>query len=343
MSKGHKIFIYAVGFLLGSMVVLSFQRNREPREPHPWHAQTAPDGYYPLTVEDALGRSVSFERQPRHFISLAPSVTEILFAMEMGDHLQAVSQWCDYPEQAKLLRDSGGSIGAMDRPDRELLISYRPDLVIGTTLTPPEIFQTIEDGSRIRTLALSHNDIDGVMADIALIGRATGVPGKSLALVTRLRAGIAGIEQQLEAVRSKPQPQVLFLLSIEDDLQPGWSAGEGTWPGDLLVRSHARNAAAALGRSWGQVSFEALLQLNPDIILVRDASSESGRTALRQLIERLPQHAVWGQVEAVRNGRIHILPYGPLNIPGPRLVDAYRSVSAAIWPELAAPQSTSAP
>jgi iron complex transport system substrate-binding protein len=334
MSKWHKVLVYAVGFVLGTLIVLSFQRNREPREPHPWHAQTAPEGYYPLEAEDAYGRSLTFVRQPRHFISLAPSITEILFAMDMGDHLQAVSQWCDYPEQARQLRDAGATIGAMDRPDREAVLALRPDLVLGTTLTPPEVFAALDRPGRTVAMALEHKDVAGVLADIATIGKVTGVPGKALQLLQRLRADMEATELRLQQLDTNEPPAVLLMLSLEDDLQPGWSAGAGTWPHDLIQRAHARNVAADLSSSWGQVSPEALLHLAPEVILIRDASSPAGRAALRDAIDRLANDNIWCHVPAVQNGRVHILPYGPLNIPGPRMAEAFAAVAAAIWPQL---------
>ncbi|MEX0329934.1 MAG: ABC transporter substrate-binding protein [Puniceicoccaceae bacterium] len=331
MTKGQKILTYATGFALGCLILAVIPREREAPKEHPWHAQTALEGSYPIAIEDDLGRTVRLERQPRHFISLAPSITEILFAMEMGDHLMAVTKWCDYPEEARALRDAGAHIGSMDQPNRELIATYRPDLILGTDLTPPEVYGAIENPPKTVAVALAHDSMEDVMEDVRLIGRLTGVPGKALRLIDELEAEQAAVRMGLEPFASASPKQVLFLLSIEESMQPGWAPGENTWVHNLIEESHARNLAAELGKSWGQVSLEGLLSMNPEILLIRDGESAQAQETLRARIAKLPEHPVWRQVEAVKRERVHILPYGPLNIPGPRIMDAYCSVASAVW------------
>lgn len=328
----HKWIAYLIGFALGCVILIGILRNREPRELHPWHAQTAPDGYYPLEVTDAYGRTMTIQRQPRHLISLAPSVTEILFAMDMGDHLVAVSQWCDTPDQARALRDAGAHVGAMDRPDRERMAQYHADLILGTTLTPPEIYPLLENPPRAHAIAFRHETMEEILSDIRTIGRVLGVPGHAVRLLKHLQQQGDAIDKTIRSIRAATDaPSVLFLLSIENDLQPGWAPGAGTWIDDLLSRSGATNAAAKLGKSWGAVSFESLLALDPGVLIVRDAASEAERAQLARDLAALPAHPVWSNVRAVRDNRVHVVPYGPLNIPGPRLMEAYRSVAGAVW------------
>lgn len=329
----RKWIAYLIGFALGCVILVGILRNREPRAPHPWHAQTAPEGTYPLTVTDAYGRAVEIVRQPRFIISLAPSITEILFAMDMGDHLLAVSRWCDYPAEARALRDSGASIGGIDRPDREAIAAYRPDLILGSTLTPPEIFPLLESPPRTRALALRHESVEEILADIRTIGRILGVPGHALRLLQRMQAEAAAVDTAIAALPPPAvPPAVLFLLSIEPDLQPGWVPGKGTWIDDLILRAKARNVAADLGKSWGALSLESLLALNPEILIVRDSQNPAEAAQLRETLAGLAQHPVWRHVTAVHDQRIHIVPHGPLNIPGPRLMQAYAAIAAAIWP-----------
>ncbi|MEX0326102.1 MAG: ABC transporter substrate-binding protein [Puniceicoccaceae bacterium] len=331
MTKGQKILTYATGFALGCLILAIIPREREAPKEHPWHAQTALEGTYPISLQDDLGRTVQLERQPRHFISLAPSITEILFAMEMGDHLMAVTQWCDYPEEARALRDAGAQIGSMDQPNRELIATYRPDLILGTDLTPPEIYAAIENPPNTVAVALAHDSMQDVLDDVRLVGRLTGVPGKALRLVDKLQAEQAAVRSALEPFAMEAPKRVLFLLSIEESMQPGWAPGENTWVHNLIEESRATNLAAELGKSWGQVSLEGLLSMNPEILLIRDGESPQAQEALRGRIARLEEHPVWRQVEAVKTDRVHILPYGPLNIPGPRIMDAYGAVAGAVW------------
>ena len=331
MTRSNKVLAYATGFLLGLLVLSLIPREKEQPRRHPWHAQTAPEGTYPMVLQDDLGRSVRLEKQPRHFISLAPSVTELLFAMDMGDHLMAVTRWCDFPEEARKLRDAGAQVGAMDQPDRELIATYAPDLIIGTDLTPPEVYATLEKPPRTMALVLRQESMEDVIGDIALIGKAAGVPGKAVNLIGRLKAHQASVRERLSPFLGLPERRVLFLLSIEANAMPGWSPGKNTWVNDLLEQSHAVNLAAGMGLSWGEISPEALVSLNPEVVLVRDADTVAGKSLLRERLGELPQHPVWSKVSAVREGRVHILPHGPLNIPGPRIMEAYEAVAGSVW------------
>jgi len=332
MSRGQKVMVYVMGFLLGLLVlaVLPEREGVHARE-HPWHAQTAPDGYYPLTVTDDHGREIAVERQPRHFISLAPSVTELLFAMEMGDHLVAVTQWCDYPEQAKALRDAGASIGNMDTPNREMIAAYRPDIVIGSRHTPPEVYGLLHQPPRTLALAIEHDSLDDLYGDIRTLGTVLGVPGHAVKLLARLREAQAAVDARVAPHRAGEPKRVVLLYGIEDGLIPGWSPGLGTWIGDLIERAHGVNIAAASGSSWGQISLEALAAADPEVILLIDGRDDAERAALREKVARLADHPVWRHVSAVREGRIAILETGPMTIPGPRMTDAYRLIADALW------------
>jgi iron complex transport system substrate-binding protein len=333
-----KILAYLTGFVLGCLILLAIPREKKQPRVHPWHEQTAPLGYYPLEVTDDYGREIVLKKQPRWVISLAPSITEILFALEMGDHLLAVTDWCAFPEEARKLRDAGASVGRMDAPDRERMATYAADLVLGTNLTPPEVYQALESDGRRPALALAHDDYADVREDIKAIGRILGVPGKALRLLQKLDGHKARIEAQIEPFLQQPKPRVLLLLSIEDGQQPGWTPGRSTWIHDLIEASHAINAAADVGNAWGQVSFENLLKMDPEILLIREAESASASSALDGIIHSLGSHPVWSQVSAVRNGRVHRIPNGPLSIPGPRAMQAYESIARAIW----LPESTPA-
>lgn len=331
MKRSEKILTYAVGFALGCVILSMIPRGDPQPKRHPWHEQTALEGTYPMEVMDDAGRAVRFEKQPRHFISLAPSITEILFAMDMGDHLMAVTRYCGYPEEAAALRDAGAQIGNLDKPNQSLIAEYRPDLIIGTEMTPVEVYASLQNPPGTVALSLKHEGMEDILQDIRMIGKVTGVPGKALKLAHELDSERQAVKAMLDAFRDQPRKRVLLLLSIDSDGNPGWAPGQGTWMGDLLTQAHAENLAASRGTGWGQIKLEDLAELDPDVILLRDSSSEAGQAKLRERVATLSTHGSWQDLRAVQTGRIHILPSGPLNIPGPRIMQAYRSVAEAIW------------
>jgi len=333
--RPQKILAYATGFLLGCLILMVVFRGREEanedRGEHPWHAQTAPPGTYPMEHTDDLGRTVELTKQPRWFISLAPSITEILFAMDMGDHVRAVTEWCRYPEEANQLRLDGHHVGSMDRPSLESIASLRPDLVLGTDLTPPEVYRSLHRPPRTVAVAFAHTGMADILDDIGKIGVLTGVPGKALALVQELRARKAEVDELVDPHRKKDRARALFLLSIEEGLRPGWAPGRDSWIDEILTEAHATNLAAEMGTAWGEVSPEALLALNPEVLLIREADTEEATEQLRKRIERLARHPVWKRIPAVREGRVHLVPYGPFSIPGPRVMEAYAAMAEALW------------
>lgn len=329
-----KVFIYLVGVVMGIMLIRLFP-DKEPREPHPWHEQTAPDGTYPLTVTDDYGRSVVLKTQPRWIVSLAPSITETLFAMEMGDHISAVTRWDDYPEQARTLRESGFSVGDIDAPDIERIHTLPVDLVLGSQLTSQQIYEKIAGVRGLPTLAVDAVDLDDFLeADLPLLGNVLGVPGKALRLRLQIQARRDAVAERLDAVRSQPARRTVLLLGIEETLIPGWSAGAETWLGDLIEEAHGQNLSADLGKQWGVFPLESLLAADPEAILIRDGSTPEEAEALRERLAALPEHPIWKHLSAVQNNRIGILPYGPLTIPGPRMIDALEAIAGGIWPEL---------
>lgn len=329
-----KVFIYLTGVVLGILILQVIPREEKTEREHPWHAQTAPEGAYPMTLVDDFGREVTLEEQPRWIVSLAPSTTEMLFAMDMGDHLSGVTKWDSYPEGAQRLLDAGFSIGDLHQPDIERIYTLPADIVIGSKLTPINIYERIQRDPRPVAFALDPASLDDLLEhDLPLLGQLLGVPGKALPLVSELRKRRAAVAEGLEVVRSRPARRALILLSLEDNLAPGWSPGRGTWAGALLEEAHGINIASKLGTEWGEFPLESLLAENPDVIFFKDGETPEAAARLRERLALLLDHPVWKHLQAVQNDRLVILEPGPLSIPGPRMVDALEAIAVGLWPE----------
>ena len=107
--------------------------------------------------------------------------------------------------------------------------------------------------------------------------------------------------------------------------------------GDLIERAHAVNVSASVGSSWGQVSLEALLAVQPDVILIVQGDTPEEQAGLRSRVTQLSEHPVWKHLQAIRENHIAYLPNAPFNIPGPRMIDAYESLVDALWPATSSP------
>lgn len=331
MTGKEKIGVYLLGVLLGLVILSLIPRNGEEGEEHPWHEQTAPEGYYPQSWEDDFGREITLKKQPRYFISLAPNLTEILYAMDMGDHLMAVTRWAEHPEAARALRDEGGNVGDMDKPNRELIASYKPDLIVGSEHTPLDIYEMLHRPPETVAVAFKQSSIDDILDDTRRLGILIGTPGKALKLVEEMTSEKREVERRLEPVKDSPRKRVLYMLGIEEDLMPGWTPGSDSWFGDIIKRCHAENLASQIGSSWGRLSQESLLELDPEVLIIRRGESEEENAILEERVAAMSSHPVWSQLEAVKRDQVKFIPYEPFNIPGPRVIRAYEIMAETIW------------
>lgn len=335
MSMKQRVLIFCVGAFLGMAILLIMPRpDRSERPRHPWHAQTAPEGYYPQSAEDGFGRSIQFTRQPRWMISLAPSVTEILFALDLGDHLMAVTDYCDFPEEARQMQANGRTVGRMDAPDLERIAEYGPDLVLGSTLTDAAFYRRLHNPPRTLALALRHESLESLYADIALVARVVGLPGHGNRLLTEIRERIAASQAQLPL--DQKRRKVLYLLDLPEDLMPGFSPGQGTWVSDLIESCHAENVTSSLAQSWGVPSREALIGLAPDVLILQDGRTDPEKEALRRHIARLPDDPLWRHIPAVREQRIALVDPRLFAIPSPRVPEMIEDLTTAIWGDIIA-------
>ncbi|MDP0498858.1 MAG: ABC transporter substrate-binding protein [Verrucomicrobiota bacterium JB022] len=334
LSKKEKTTVFLIGFALGTaMLTLAYPLIKPDGKEHPWRDQTAAEGSFPYTFTDDLGREITLRRQPRHYISLAPSVTEIVYAMGMGDHIMAVTDFDTYPLEAKELRDRGATVGSLDTPNLELIMGLQSDIVLGSDLTPTTVYEQLQDPPRTVAVAFRHDSYEDVIGDIKQIALALGVPGNGLKLVRELEERHNAVEQRVETVRDQPERRAIVLYGIEDNLLPGVSPGQNTWIGDLLESSHAHNIAGESKSGWGTLGLEGLLAARPEVIVVQDGRTPEEKRVLRERLGQLAAHPVWSQMPAVRNSRVVLVAPDPFSIPGPRMVEAYESLARAIWPE----------
>ena len=321
----RRLIYYLTGVVLGCLILAAvFPRRHRDKPVQPQRYQF--DGYpFPMSWTDAYGRDLTLPAPPWRLISLSPSITEILYAMGVEDRLLANTQWCRFPPQARELL----KIGTLDRPNRELMIHLRPHLVLGTILTPPNIYYQLDE-TGLLSVAFAHKDLDGVLDDVKIIGKLLGVPGAALKVVNEIESRREGVLNALRSQHSTPRRRVLLLYDLKDLS----SAGEGSWPGDMIELCHAVNIASGANSPWPRLSLEGAIAADPEVILLAVAPGERPLRKARTEIAALSEDPVWRQVSAVRNGRVVIIDKDLLAIPGPRMVDALEAMARAIHPEV---------
>jgi iron complex transport system substrate-binding protein len=276
----------------------------------------------PIVLTDGLGRTVTLESPAQRVVSLAPSNTEILFAIGAGSQVVGRDRFSNYPEEALEVTDIGGGWGELDT---ETIVSLDPDLVLAASLTPPEQIQALEDLGLTVFALTNPADLEGMYANLLLVAQLTGHEAEAVDLIETLKARVAAVEEKVATVEDRPL--VFYELDATDPNAP-WTSGPGTFIDTLLTMAGAQNLGADLDDVWVQVSIEELVTKNPDFILLGDATW-GGVTP-----EDVAARAGWDALDAVQNG--HVFPFNDdlVSRPGPRLVDGLEALAELLHPDL---------
>lgn len=271
-------------------------------------------------VKDDTGRNfVVPSPPPERIVSLAPNVTELLFALGLGDRIAGVTRFCDIPPEALAKPKIGGLID----PSFETIQSLRPDIVFAFRGNPLRAIERLRGlGFPVFVLDIGRT-IDAVFPMVAKVGAATGRETEAAALNARLRAGYRKVETALASVRTTPG---VFLILHGQGL---WTCGRDAFLDDLITRAGGRNVAAARARSWTFYQREQLLSDDPDVILVLAKTVADFRRAEAWLAgeSRL------GGLKAVRTRRVYHLDENAASRFGPRLIDVLAQAAALLHPE----------
>ncbi|MGE5663767.1 MAG: helical backbone metal receptor [Deltaproteobacteria bacterium] len=264
---------------------------------------------FPIELKDDRGVVVRLTSAPRRLVSLAPSLTEIVFLLGQEHKLVGVTRYCNYPPQAGALP----RIGGVADPDIERIVAAAPDLVLCTTDgNPKEKVRAVEEMG-IPCFAVSPQDLYGITTAIERIGALLGVPEKARNEAVALRARA---ERASQAAAGQG-PKVLFVLSTS----PVIVAGKGTFLDELIRRTGAGNGAAAYAGRYPRLSTEDLLKAAPDLIFL---------AAMEGVEKFSPEITRWKEIPAFRDGEIVTLDGDLVTRPGPRMVSALEEVSRAV-------------
>ena len=274
--------------------------------------------FVPGTYTDDMGREVSIDKVPQRIVSHVPSITETLFALGLGDRVVGVSDYCDYPEEAKLKP----SIGNYFNPSLEPIVALEPDLVL--TDGHSESIKGLE-ALGIAFFVIDPKDIDGILEDIELLGKITGVQKKARALVSEINGRFAQIASQVEGA---PRVRVFYVFDATDLNNP-WTAGPGSFVDALITMAGGENIAAQAPGAWVQFSVEQLVSSDPEIIMI---DTIHGTAIVSE--EELRAHPAWREITAVKQRRIYTVDGDLVNRSGPRIVEGLEEIAKIIHPEL---------
>lgn len=274
-----------------------------------------------IVITNPDGSEFKLDQPAQRVISLAPSNTEILFAIGAGSQIVGREEFSNYPAEAADIASVGGSMG---KYNIEEITRLQPDLVLASPLTPAEALQSIREVTPNVYVVPNPKELDDMYENLLAVGKLTGRQLEAELLVENLRLRSAAVLEKVAGVSAKPK--VFYELDATDPAKP-WTAGQGSFIDLLITMAGGQNIAGSLPE-YTQLSQEELIIQNPDVILLGDALY-GGITA-----ESVAARPGWGTVAAVTNGRV--LPFNDdlVSRPGPRMVDGLEEIAKILHPDL---------
>ena len=275
--------------------------------------------FQPGTYTDDMGRTVAIDQIPQRIVSHVPPITETLFALGLGEKVVGVSDYCDYPEEAK----SKPSVGNYFNPSIENIVALDPDLVL-TDGHSQDILPQL-DSLGIPYIVIDPKDFDSIFEDIALLGKVTGIEGRAEKLISDMQKDISRV---LNRVKDAPRVRVMYVIDATDLNNP-WTTGPGSFVDYLITMAGGENIAATAPASWVQFSIEEIVSSDPEIIIL-PAKHGTAFTSP----EVLKGHPARREITAVKQDRIYIIDGDLVDGYGPRIVQGLEEMAKIIHPEL---------
>jgi len=269
------------------------------------------------TVTDEVGRSVNITSKPQRIVSLAPGITETLYALSLGDKIAGVTTFCDWPTAAR----TKPRIGGFTNPSIEKIVSLKPDLIIATA-----------DGNRKDTVlqlerlnlpvyVTNPSDTNGILRSILHIGEITNREKDAGKLVEKLQKRLNNITVQ---TNPKRKPRVFFQIGLE----PLVTAGKGTLINEVIERAGGVNIAGHDVARYPRYSSEGIMGASPEIILFAPMINDKEFTMVKKFWREFKG------IPAVKNNKIYPIKTDLISRASPRIVDAIEKIALIFHPEI---------
>lgn len=279
--------------------------------------ETAQSNQYPMKIKDALGNSVEITKEPKKIVSLIPSNTETLAAIGVEDRLVGVSDTDDYPASVKKI----DKIGGMDF-NIEKIISLQPDIVFAhetmAKSTETGMQQLRELGIPVFIVPEAKN-FQETYDSIIQMGTIMNHKKEATKVVDQMKKKVVEIEKKVSSVQTKRS--AIVETSDEPEI---YTAGKSTFIQEIFDMLSIKNSATKTG--WYQISSEAIIKSNPDVILVM-------YDYVPNIVTKVKKRDGFQTISAVKNDRVIQINSDTISRTAPRLVDGLEEVAKAVYPE----------
>jgi len=293
--KDQPLIFFVTVFLMFSCVTLSWAR----------------------TVTDEIGRRVHLIETPQKIVSLAPGITETLYALGLENKIVGVTTFCDWPAAAL----AKPKIGGFTNPSIEKIVSLKPDLILATADGNRK--ETVQQLERLGLPVYVTNPTDtrSVLKSILHIGEITNREKDAGILVQNLQKKLDNITAQ---IRRKKKPRVFFQLGLE----PIVTAGRGTLINEIIERAGGVNVAGRDVANYPRYSAEGIIGAAPDIIVFAPMVNDKTFVTVKRFWKK------FGKVPAVKNNKIYPIDANLINRASPRIFDAVEIMALMFHPEI---------
>ncbi|OFV67654.1 MAG: iron ABC transporter substrate-binding protein [Candidatus Syntrophoarchaeum caldarius] len=269
-----------------------------------------------MVVTDELNREVVIPQKPQRIVSLAPSTTEILFAIGAGDRVVGVDDYSNYPPEATHLV----KVGSYATINIEQVVDLKPDLVVAAYGNGIEVIDALSNLG-IPVVGLNPGGLDEILDSINLLGKITGCEENATRLTDEMRARIVAVESM---AATKDKPSVFYVIWHD----PLWTAGNGTFEDEMISIAGGKNIASDLD-SYSIISLEKVIDSDPDVIITTSGGG-MGVAGSNLSYEYITTNPRFAGISAVKEGKVYVIDADIATRPGPRIVDALEEIYRCI-------------
>jgi iron complex transport system substrate-binding protein len=275
--------------------------------------ETIQKSIFPMTIKDSYDREVILPKQPQRVISIAPNITETIFALEAESMLVGRTEYCDYPPEASKI----DSVGSIQEPSIEKIVELKPDLVIASTHFSKDTLTKLEELNIPIVMLYGEESFEGVYETISKVGYILNLNEKAENLVAEMKKKVESVKK---AIEGKDKPTVYYVIGYGKS--GDYTAGSDTFIGQLLEMAGAENAAADV-KDW-KYSLERLIEKNPDIMICPSVGG------YKQGLETTNGYK---DLDAIKNKKLYEIDENMITRQGARLADGLVELAKIIHPE----------
>jgi len=266
-----------------------------------------------ITFIDSMDRITEFDKVPETVISLSPTLTEIIYALDMGSKLVGRTDWCDYPEQVL----DTPSVGKMDVPNLEAIVALNPDVVIVSLITTKETVTKLEEAGIKCVVIDEDTTFEGIYQNIILTGQLLDTNDTATNIVNTMKSEVADVVSKLDGVKPTTTYYIMGYGEYGD-----FTAGAGTFISDMIKLAGGINVADDT-TDWSY-SVEKLVKHDPNVLLC----------SMWAPVDGLKTTAGYMDLTAVKNDKVYVIDDNLMQRMGPRITKGLYEVAKALHPDI---------